>query len=47
VNADIAAVTAALPHGSLLGAQSWLTAKEQATSSFAPCRCVRNDLRGG
>src|SRR5262249_29265867 len=32
----IHAVTAALPHGSVLGAQSWLTAKVQATSSFAP-----------
>jgi putative ABC transport system permease protein len=36
VNADIKAVTAALPHGSVLGAQSWLTAKAQATASFAP-----------
>jgi putative ABC transport system permease protein len=36
VNGDIAAVTAALPHGSVLGAQSWLTAKAQATASFAP-----------
>jgi putative ABC transport system permease protein len=36
VNADIAAVTAALPHGSVLGAQSWLTAKALATASFAP-----------
>jgi putative ABC transport system permease protein len=36
VNADIAAVTAALPRGSVLGAQSWLTAQAQATSSFAP-----------
>jgi putative ABC transport system permease protein len=36
VNTDIAAVTAALPHGSVLGAQSWLTAKAQATASFAP-----------
>ena len=36
VNADIAAVTAALPHGSVLGAQSWLTARAQATSSSAP-----------
>jgi len=36
VNADIAAVTAALPHGSVLGTQSWLTAKAQATSSSAP-----------
>jgi putative ABC transport system permease protein len=36
VNTDIAAVTAALPHGSVLGAQSWLTARAQATASFAP-----------
>ena len=36
VNTDIAAVTAALPHGSVLGAQSYLTAKAQATSSVAP-----------
>src|SRR5580692_3097750 len=36
VNADIAAVTAALPHGSVLDAQSWLTAKAQASASFAP-----------
>ena len=36
VNADTAAVTAALPHGSVLGAQSWLDAKAQATSSYAP-----------
>jgi putative ABC transport system permease protein len=36
VNADIAAVTAALPHGSVLGTQSWLAAKAQATASFAP-----------
>ena len=36
VNADIAAVTAALPHGSVLGAQSWLNARAQATASFAP-----------
>jgi putative ABC transport system permease protein len=36
VNTDIAAVTAALPHGSVLGTQSWLTAKAQATASFAP-----------
>jgi putative ABC transport system permease protein len=35
VNADIAEVTAALPHVSV-GAQSWLTAKAQATSSSAP-----------
>jgi putative ABC transport system permease protein len=36
VNTDIAAVTAALPHGSVLGTQSWLAAKAQATASFAP-----------
>jgi putative ABC transport system permease protein len=36
VTADINAVTAALPHGSVLGAQSWLTAKAQATGSYAP-----------
>jgi putative ABC transport system permease protein len=36
VNADTAAIEGALPHGSVLGAQSWLTAKTQATSSFAP-----------
>jgi putative ABC transport system permease protein len=36
VNADIAAVRAALPHGALLGAQSWLTVKLQATDSIAP-----------
>jgi putative ABC transport system permease protein len=36
VNADVAAVTAALPHGSVLGAQSWLDAKAQATGSYAP-----------
>jgi putative ABC transport system permease protein len=36
VNTDIAAVTGALPHGSVLGAQSWLTAGAQATASFAP-----------
>jgi putative ABC transport system permease protein len=36
VAADIAAVKSALPHGSVLGMQSWLTAKEQATSTFAP-----------
>jgi putative ABC transport system permease protein len=34
VDADIAAIKGALPRGSLL-AQSWLTAKAQATSSFA------------
>jgi putative ABC transport system permease protein len=36
VNADIAEVTHALPPGSVLGAQSWLTARAQATASFAP-----------
>jgi len=36
MNTDIAAVTAALPHGSVLGTQSWLTARAQATASFAP-----------
>ena len=36
VNTDIAAVTAALPHGSVLGTQSWLDAQAQATASIAP-----------
>jgi putative ABC transport system permease protein len=36
VNADIGAITAALPHGSVLGTQSWLAAKAQATNSSAP-----------
>jgi putative ABC transport system permease protein len=36
VNADIASIRAALPHGSLLGAQSYLAAKLKATSSIAP-----------
>ena len=36
VNADIAQVRAALPRGSLLGAQSYLTAKLKATGSIAP-----------
>ncbi len=36
VNADIAAIRAALPPGSLLGAQSYLTVKLQATGSIAP-----------
>ena len=36
VNADIAAVRAALPHGSLLSAQSYLAVKLQATGSIAP-----------
>ena len=36
VNADIASIQAALPRGSAAGAQSWLTAEAQATSSSAP-----------
>ena len=36
VNADIAQVRAALPHRALVGAQSWLTVKLQATDSIAP-----------
>jgi putative ABC transport system permease protein len=36
VNADIGEVRAALPHGSLLGTQSWLTVKLQDTGSIAP-----------
>jgi putative ABC transport system permease protein len=36
VSADVARVRAALPPGSLLGAQSWLTAKLRATRSIAP-----------
>jgi len=36
VNADIAQVRAALPPGALIGAQSWLTVKAQATGSIAP-----------
>jgi putative ABC transport system permease protein len=36
VNADITRLRAALPPGTLLGAQSWLTAKLQATRSIAP-----------
>jgi putative ABC transport system permease protein len=36
VKADTAAVSAALPPGSVLGTQSYLTAKLQATSSIAP-----------
>ena len=36
VNADIATVRAALPPGSVLGAQSWLAVKLQATGSIAP-----------
>jgi len=36
VNADVAALRAALPPGALTSAQSWLTAKPQATGSGAP-----------
>jgi putative ABC transport system permease protein len=36
VNTDIAAVRAALPRGSLLSAQSYLTVKLQATGAIAP-----------
>jgi putative ABC transport system permease protein len=36
INADIASVRAALPPGSVLGAQSYLTVKLQDTSSIAP-----------
>ena len=36
VNADIAVIRAALPRGALLGAQSYLTVKLQATGSIAP-----------
>jgi putative ABC transport system permease protein len=36
VTADIAEVRAALPHGALLGADSWLTVRLQDTSSIAP-----------
>jgi putative ABC transport system permease protein len=36
VTADIAEVRAALPHGALLGPDSWLTVKLQDTSSIAP-----------
>jgi putative ABC transport system permease protein len=36
VSADIAQVRAALPHGALLGAQSYLTTKLNATASIAP-----------
>jgi putative ABC transport system permease protein len=36
VNADIATLRAALPHGALLGAQSYLTVKLQDTGSIAP-----------
>ena len=36
VNKDVGAITSALPHGSVLGTQSWLAAKAQATASSAP-----------
>ncbi len=36
INADIASVRAALPHGSVLGAESYLTVKLQDTGSIAP-----------
>ena len=36
VNADIAALRAALPHGALIGAQSWLTIKLPATGAITP-----------
>src|SRR6516165_4484158 len=36
VNADIAELRTALPHGALIGAQSWLTVKLQDTGSIAP-----------
>ena len=36
VNADIAALRTALPHGALIGAQSYLTVKLQDTGSIAP-----------
>ena len=36
VNKDVSAITSALPHGSVLGTQSWLAAKAQATASSAP-----------
>jgi putative ABC transport system permease protein len=36
INADVAEVRAALPPGALLGTQSWLTVKLQATGSIAP-----------
>ena len=36
INADVAAVRAALPRGSVLGAESYLTVKLQDTSSIAP-----------
>ncbi len=36
INADVASVRAALPHGSVLAAESYLTVKLQDTSSIAP-----------
>ena len=36
VNADVAALRAALPHGALIGAQSWLTVNLPATDAIAP-----------
>src|ERR1700683_1186894 len=36
INADVASVRAALPRGSVVGAQSYLTVKLQDTSSIAP-----------
>jgi hypothetical protein len=36
VNADVAALRAALPPGALIRAQSWLTIKPQATDSTVP-----------
>jgi putative ABC transport system permease protein len=36
INADVASVRAALPRGSVLGAESYLTVKLQDTSSIAP-----------
>jgi putative ABC transport system permease protein len=36
VTSDVAEVTGALPHGSVVGTQSWLAARAHATSSFAP-----------
>jgi putative ABC transport system permease protein len=36
VNADIAALRAALPHGALIAARSWLTVKLQAVGSITP-----------
>ena len=45
VSADVARVRAALPPGSLLGAQSWLTAKLRATRSIAPWVPVHRRVR--